>query len=226
LGTLTDTLDAAGKVTETRPVPEFNQAILDSLAEKKFHGKISQVPPAVSALKKDGERYYVKAQRGEPIEPPPRETMIYSLKLKKVNASNIELIVRCSSGFYVRSLARDIAKEIGTVGYLDELVRTSVGPFLLDDAIDPNTVQSLDSIRDKIYPVDYPMNIIPRINLDTEPTGKFIHGISVEIEMEPEILSGRRIAVYCKGIFIGVGEIKIENELVELIPLKVIAKPD
>ena len=226
LGSGTDTLDAAGKVIESKPVPEFDQTNLDSLAAEKFHGKIMQIPPAVSALKKDGERYYVKAQRGEPVEPPARETTIYSLALKKLDVSNIEILVRCSSGFYVRSLARDVARELGTVGHLDELVRTSVGNFTIDDAVDPGLIQGLDSIKGKIYPVDYPMDIIPRIDINIEFARGFIKGIPCTIESSPGMSGVDRISVYSGDIFLGIGEVRELEPQFELIPKKVITRQE
>jgi tRNA pseudouridine55 synthase len=134
LGAATDTLDATGKTTETAPVPALDPARLEAAAAK-FRGEIDQVPPMYSALKQGGVRLYELARRGVEVEREPRRVRIDSLWLSIESETLLGLEVECSKGTYVRSLARDLAAELGTVGHLASLRRTAFGAFRAADSI-------------------------------------------------------------------------------------------
>lgn len=127
----TDTLDPTGKVVATGPVPSEEQ-VREAL--KRFNGTIEQVPPVFSALHVGGKRASDIARSGEVPELKSRSVIIYSITLLDFYDKYALIEVSCSKGTYIRSLARDIAKECGTVAHLRALRRTSVGPFLLKDA--------------------------------------------------------------------------------------------
>ena len=135
-GAGTDTLDAEGKVIERAPA-DFDPDALEK-ALSRFRGELYQIPPMVSALKQGGEPLYKKALRGELATRSPRKQRIYELflsaPLRRCADGLLRASVRvvCDSGTYVRVLAADIAKALGTVGYLESLIRTSIGPFDLD----------------------------------------------------------------------------------------------
>jgi tRNA pseudouridine55 synthase len=138
-GTATSTEDAEGEVVATSDVrPKLAQieAILP-----RFIGPIDQVPPAYSALKVDGKRAYARARAGEVVEMIARRITVHSLVLVPHPNPSLEgeglvsLSLRCSKGTYVRSLARDIALALGTVGHVSALRRTKAGPFTLAQAI-------------------------------------------------------------------------------------------
>lgn len=141
-GAETDSLDLEGKVIATsdvRPTVEAVEAILP-----QFTGPIAQVPPAFSAIKVDGKRAYDLARAGEQVELKAREVIIHSLKILTVNGEDfITLTAHVSKGTYIRSLARDIAYALGTVGHVTMLRRTRAGPFTLAQAI------SLDILFEK-----------------------------------------------------------------------------
>ncbi|MBU1023929.1 tRNA pseudouridine(55) synthase TruB [bacterium] len=224
LGTATTSLDADGDITEKSKIPDFNQQDLDT-STTQFMGKIMQVPPIVSALKSDGERYYVKARRGETTEPPAREVVVYDLNLKRIDGSTIDLYVKCSSGFYVRSLARDIARNLNTVGHLDKLVRRSVGPFKIEDAINTNWIEqngAKSTLDNKLYPLDTPMAILPRIEIEEHEAVLFIQGMKRFIESPPDTPLNSDLAIYSRDDFLGIAQIReIENKL-QLKPKKVL----
>jgi len=139
-GEETDTLDLEGKVIATsdvRPAPEAVTAILTC-----FTGPIEQVPPAYSAILIDGERAYDRARAGEAVEMKSRSVTVHSLTAGHVGESEITLIAHVSKGTYIRSLARDIAYALGTVGHVTMLRRLRAGPFGLAQAI------SLDKLND------------------------------------------------------------------------------
>ena len=132
-GEATSTDDAEGEVvasSDVRPSPAEIDAVLP-----RFTGAIRQRPPAYSALKVEGERAYALARAGETVELAERELTIHSLTLVEADAESATLEVHCSKGTYVRSLARDIALALGTVGHVSLLRRTAAGPFTLDQAV-------------------------------------------------------------------------------------------
>jgi len=137
-GEETDTLDAEGKVITTsdvRPTLTQVEAIL-----RLFIGEIEQLPPVYSALKIDGKPAYARARAGEDVEVKPRRVTVWELKVLPATASSKELVeitlsATVSKGTYIRSLARDIARAVGTVGHVSYLRRTRAGPFGLEQAI-------------------------------------------------------------------------------------------
>ncbi|MGH7915114.1 MAG: tRNA pseudouridine(55) synthase TruB [Candidatus Binataceae bacterium] len=134
LGVETDTLDRTGAETQQSEVPPLTAEMLAE-ATARFTGKIVQQPPIFSAIKRDGVPLYKLARRGVEIEPPPpREVEISRLKLDPVDATSIHFIAVCSTGTYMRSLARDIGVALGTVAHLAELRRLRNGSFTLAEA--------------------------------------------------------------------------------------------
>jgi len=132
-GVQTDTLDLEGKVTATSehlPTRTEIEAILP-----RFTGPIDQVPPAYSALKVDGQRAYALARAGEEVELKTRAVTVHALGIVAGDAASITLSATVSKGTYIRSLARDIALALGTVGHVTMLRRTKAGPFDLSQAI-------------------------------------------------------------------------------------------
>jgi tRNA pseudouridine55 synthase len=134
LGCATDTLDATGKTTETATVPRLTPDQLRSTANR-FCGEIKQIPPMFSALKRSGVALYKLARKGIDVELEPRIVHVHELSLTFTTDGDLSLSVRCSKGTYVRSLARDIARALGTVGHLSMLCRTEFGPFALSNAV-------------------------------------------------------------------------------------------
>jgi tRNA pseudouridine55 synthase len=145
LGQATNTLDATGETTEEAAVPSLTAEAIEN-ATSRFRGDIEQVPPMFSALKRDGERLYDLARRGVELELAPRKVRIRSLELKRVDSRTLHLSVRCSKGTYVRSLARDIARALGTVGHLSSLRRTGFGTFDVSRAMPLDSVSASASL--------------------------------------------------------------------------------
>jgi len=109
---------------------------------KKFKGEIEQVPPAYSAIKIKGEPAYKKARRGEKVELPKRKVTIHYIELMEYKPPFLKIKVVCSAGTYIRTLAEDIGKKLGTGAYVKKLVRTKVGNYKIENAI------TLDKLRD------------------------------------------------------------------------------
>lgn len=134
LGDLTDTLDAGGVVVETRAVPDGWAANLH-VALGHERSRTAQIPPVYSAIQKDGERSHAKARRGEAVDLAPRVVAVRSLEVVAVREREVDVALVVSKGYYVRSLARDLAEQLGTVGHVTALRRTRSGSFSLTDAV-------------------------------------------------------------------------------------------
>lgn len=132
-GEARSTDDGEGEVIATSDVIPDEAAIRAVLP--RFTGEIEQVPPIYSALKVDGERAYALARAGQEVELKSRRVTIHTLELVRVAENEASFSCLCSKGTYIRSLARDIAKALGTVGYVSVLRRTKAGPFTLDTSI-------------------------------------------------------------------------------------------
>ncbi len=143
LGVETDTYDAEGKVVFTKEVPALTIENLNTLIQK-FIGDIQQLPPAYSAIKKDGKPLYELARAGKEVKLEPRNVTVHSIRIIEYDAPKITLEVHSGSGFYVRSLAHDIGVMLGCGAHLSSLRRTSIGEYSLEEAL------SVDEITTKL----------------------------------------------------------------------------
>ncbi|HEX6376294.1 MAG TPA: tRNA pseudouridine(55) synthase TruB [Allosphingosinicella sp.] len=144
-GEETDTLDAEGEVvarSDVRPTPAQVEAVL-----ARFTGEIEQVPPAYSALKVAGKRAYDLARSGTEVELNSRRVTVASLALRRGAPNEITLEARVSKGTYIRSLARDIAHALASVGHVIMLRRLKAGPFTLESAISLDKMGELAKAR-------------------------------------------------------------------------------
>ena len=168
LGEQTDTGDADGKVTATAAIAAFDTVLLNKIAQQ-FIGVQQQIPPMYSALKKDGKKLYEYARAGIEIERPPRDIVIKALDLMVINNEQLQLTVTCTKGTYVRVLAEDIAKALGTLGHLIALRRLQVGNFTVDKAITLSQLeqQQLKERLSQLLPVEACVNIAAELKLNT-----------------------------------------------------------
>jgi tRNA pseudouridine55 synthase len=128
LGEMTDSQDADGEITETRPIPEFTNEHLDA-AFAKYDGDFYQTPPMVSAIKKDGVALYKLARQGKTVVREPRFVHIYAHQILAFRSPEVDFRVVCSKGFYVRTYAFDIGNDLGCGAHLNALRRTKSGRF-------------------------------------------------------------------------------------------------
>ena len=148
-GRRTDTLDPEGEIIEEKDVPCI-ETIKDVL--KNYTGEIEQVPPLYSAIHHNGERAYKLARKGIKPELDARKITIYSMELLAWESPVLKLRIRCSKGTYIRALARDIAKDCNSCGYLTDLKRTAIGPFLLKNAV---RADDFNFEKDLLMPYDF-----------------------------------------------------------------------
>jgi tRNA pseudouridine55 synthase len=203
-GVETDSLDLEGKViaeSDVRPTLAEIEAILP-----QFTGPIEQVPPAFSALKVDGKRAYDLARAGNSVELKPRHITVHELRVSappreqttqcpsapkhgigftrrrgdaEEEGSSITLTAHVSKGTYIRSLARDIARALGTVGHVTMLRRTKAGPFTLEIAISLDILfeqANRAALEDRILPMRTALDDIPALALTPEQAELIHHG--------------------------------------------------
>ena len=140
LGIQTDSMDLTGTVVAEEKIPVITSIMLDQCANS-FVGELLQRTPMFSARKIDGVRLYKLARKNISIKTNPKLVTIKNLKIEVVDDNNLKVVVECSSGTYIRVLAEDIAKYLGTVGHLISLTRLSVGEYNLSESL---TVESFE----------------------------------------------------------------------------------
>ncbi len=193
-GTETSGLDAEGEVVATSDVRPTLEQVQQALAQ--FTGPIEQIPPAYSAIKIDGKRAYDLARAGEVVEMKSRAVTIYALSvqhselLSRSDASlkSITLTADVSKGTYIRSLARDIAYALGTVGHVSMLRRVRAGPFALNGAISLDKLNAFGqgaAQEDIILPIEAGLVDIPALDLSPEQAraiqqGRVLTGIAMK----------------------------------------------
>lgn len=202
LGKKTDTADVEGNVIEEKPVDtEYIKQNLVQVLES-FVGKQEQVPPMYSAIKKNGKKLYEYARKGEKIEVEPRKIEIYKIELVKYNEKNIDFIVSCSKGTYIRSLCEDIAEKLNTVGYMKNLERLQVGEFNIEKSVLIDDVNT-ENIEKYLYTLEDILKDTPNLNLNPKKLKLFLNGVQLTVK-EAEGL----YKIYVNNKFIGTGTVK------------------
>ena len=133
LGVETDTYDAEGEVIAQKEVPDLSLNRIEEILQA-FTGEFMQVPPAYSAIKKDGKPLYQLARAGKEVIADARKVTVHDIRLLQYERAKLSIEVHCGSGFYVRSLAHDLGKVIGCGAHLSALSRVKVGSYDLKDA--------------------------------------------------------------------------------------------
>jgi len=134
LGITTSSQDKESDIEETKPVPNFSDQDIDN-AFKKYTGSFEQIPPMVSAIKKNGVPLYKLARQGKVVERKPRSVYVTDYTIHNINLPEVSFTVNCSKGFYVRTYAHDIGQDLGCGAHLSALRRTRSGKFHVDGAM-------------------------------------------------------------------------------------------
>ncbi|MGI9117663.1 MAG: tRNA pseudouridine(55) synthase TruB [Gaiellales bacterium] len=197
--------------TSTTGDPEGEIAVTGATTERAaveaalpaLTGRIQQVPPAASAVHIDGERAYRRFRRGEAVTVPARQVTVHGITLMQFDedTQTARLDVRCGTGTYVRSLARDLGEALGAGAYLTQLRRTEVGPFRVEDAATPDAIVAAGAGTLGWLPPLAAVGALPRRALSPEERTAVGHGrriAAVDIE--------GAVALVADGELIGVGE--------------------
>jgi tRNA pseudouridine55 synthase len=205
LGARTATGDREGPVIEQAPVPPHGPLELQA-ALRGFLGRGRQIPPMYSALKRDGRPLYELARAGVTVERAPREIEIFELTPLSQSLEQVELEVLCSKGTYVRTLAEDIARALGTCGHVAALRRTWVEPF------EHEPMQTLEAVTQAceaaaalpLLPPDRPLAHLPAVALEPWQADRIGHGQGVVLVRSPP---PGHVRLYDAGQrFLGLGE--------------------
>lgn len=206
LGLSTDTDDRTGRVLDRHDGPWPDQAAICQILDGRV-GEMDQIPPAFSAVKVDGRRAYKAARSGELLELKPRRVVARSLALLEYQPPLLDFQAEVSSGFYIRSLARDIGHDLGLGGALTRLRREKVGPWSVTDAVNPEIISDWtdeDWRHGLLSPAEglphWPALTLPSQDLMT----RFVQGQKLPLDAEPP---GLYKILDTQGRLCGLGEI-------------------
>jgi len=206
LGVETDTQDAQGKVTAEAPVPPLTAALLEQTLAP-FRGTFEQVPPMYSAVKVAGKRLYELARAGEEVERAGRQVTVYELTLRDFSSNRLQLSVRCSKGFFVRTLAYDIGRALGCGAHLEALRRTVSGPFVLAQALPLAELAALAqdraAVASKLVPMSEALVQLPSLRVSAADAARVTHGVPLEAPPMP----GRIRVLGPDGALLAVAEV-------------------
>jgi tRNA pseudouridine55 synthase len=140
IGATTPSFDLETEINQTYPTAHIDEALILETVNQ-FKGEIDQQPPVFSAIKKDGKRLYEHARKGEEVEIAFRKTTIHEFEITRIALPEIDFRVVCSKGTYIRSLANDFGKALGSGGHLTVLRRTKIGAYSVEGAITPDAFE-------------------------------------------------------------------------------------
>jgi tRNA pseudouridine55 synthase len=178
LGRESDTEDIEGKVAELADPPRPTFAQLESAAAK-LTGDILQRPPAYSALKVAGRRAYELARKGKAVDLQPRPITVHRLEIKSYQYPEVVLEVQCGSGTYIRSLGRDLAASLGTAAVMSALVRTAIGNFRVEEAVEP-ALLTAENLPSHVFPLLRAVEYLPRVDLTPPEVIRLGHGLTID----------------------------------------------
>jgi len=174
LGAETDSHDADGEVTETADVPPLDAAMVGQ-ALQPFIGCHLQEAPKLSAIKVGGTPLHRRMRRGEDVEAPVREVDLYEATVDEVSQDALRLSLHCGKGFYVRSLARDLARALGTLGHVKVLRRTASGAFSIENGLYGDQMTA-EAIAERLIPLKEACAALTRVDLTDDGVVHARHG--------------------------------------------------
>lgn len=197
LGEKSSTGDIEGKIIERQNIPSLNEEKINNIL-KTFLGKQKQIPPIYSSIKINGKKAYEYARNGETIIIEPREIEIMKIRLINFNGNIITFEVKCSKGTYIRVLCEDIAKKLGTVGLMKNLIRTKVDQFDIKDAYTLENIKNEATVS--LMSIEDVFKSKQNICLNNKKTILFFNGVKVSVECEDGIYR-----IYNNNLFLGLG---------------------
>ena len=209
LGVETDTQDATGQVVNTLPVAAGEEEVRRVLP--RFVGEIEQVPPMYTALKKDGQRLYRLARKGETVEVAARRVRVDGVTYLGCEGGDVHLLqIDCGKGVYIRTLCHDIGRALGCGGHMLTLTRTAAGIFRLEDALSLEDVDRLaasGALEGALLPLDAPLHHLPAVRVGE----KFRHAVKNGNPLKARWLDGPApeapaVRVYLGDRFAGIGQ--------------------
>ena len=212
LGISTDTLDSTGQVTKERDPGILNKNTITD-AFSKYKGKINQIPPMFSAIKKDGVRLYKLARRGIEVQRAPREVTIKEIELLDYKPPFIRFMVECSRGTYIRVLAADISNDLGCAGHLEELRRIESDGFSIDEAL---TIEDIKSGHFELTSLKDVLSHMKEVNVSSDLAcqirqGKQIKKSHMNLNDLPYFEAGDHLKIYEDSNLVSITEANMDS---------------
>lgn len=194
-GSATTTYDIEGEITSTSDKKITETELLSSLTA--FSGEISQLPPIYSAIKVKGKKLYEYARKGEEVEIQPRKVTISKIELKNFDKDKqqAEILIACSKGTYIRSIAHDLGTHLSCGGHLIKLIRTKAGKFTIAQSFELETVDAAQSLINPLEMLD-----LPQIQLTDTEHEKVVHGQAIRYNSNPKKCVDFVILIYNNSI--------------------------
>ena len=218
LGAATDTDDHTGEAISTSEGWRSLSEAEVREALRRQTGRLRQLPPRYSAKKVGGERMYAAARRGEELERTPVEVTVHRLEVVRFDPPEVEFEVECSSGTYIRAIARDAGEALGVGGHLSGLRRTRVGAHAVSGALPPETLEDSDAVRAALLTPGEAVSHLPRMVVDGEAVRRVGHG--GKLSAPDGLPEGVPIALFAEaGELIAIAE----RRGADVLPRKVLA---
>lgn len=214
-----DTGDSEGNIVQKVEIRAYTEEDIKCILDS-FKGKSRQTPPMYSAIKINGKKLYEYAREGKKIDVPERNIEIYNINLIKYDKeqNELEFEVSCSKGTYIRTLCEDISTKLGTVGYMEKLVRTKVDRFTINNAVKLAELEMIkgneQELNKRIITMENYFEYLPRIVLNSKKKNLFLNGVMLSQDCEDGIYN-----VYFDNNYIGIGTIKnhlLKRDVIEL----------
>ena len=211
-GASTNTFDLDGEKISVSDKKVTKSEVEEGL--NAFYGEISQLPPIFSAIKVKGKKLYEYARKGEDVEIQPRKVVIENIELKSFDegTQQAQILIKCSKGTYIRSIANDLGKNLGCGGYLVKLVRTQAGSFRVENSMQ---LDGIEVERNLINPID--ILDLPRIAVTESDLAKIKNGMPIDFPLNEDIKVGNFVVLIYNDVEIcavgvaDVGKIKLKK---------------
>lgn len=194
-GASTNTFDLDGEKTSVSDKKVTKSEVEEGL--KAFSGEISQLPPIFSAIKVKGKKLYEYARKGEEVEIHPRKVVIENIELKVFDEENqqAQILIKCSKGTYIRSIANDLGQNLGCGGYLVKLIRTQAGSFRVEDSFQLDTVEVEKNFVNPLDVLD-----LPKIAVKDKDLTKIKNGMPIEFSPREDIKFGNFVILVYNNV--------------------------
>lgn len=236
LGRATDTQDSTGNIILERDSSHITREMLEQAASR-FVGEIEQVPPMTSAIKHQGKPLYKFAREGKSVERAPRKVTVWSIQVTDfvrpamVDAQHLveaELVVRCSSGTYIRTLCADIGEVLGCGAHMSALERTKIGRFGIEQAVttdDLKEAKAAGQLENLLISIEEALADMPAAVVSAEDVDKLLHGRTVRAMTDAK--NGTIVrALAPNGKLLAIGSVLQKNSETLVKPRKVLASAD
>ncbi len=203
LGNSTTTYDIEGEVVKSSSKDVSVDEIKDVL--KNFEGEIEQYPPIYSAIKVNGKKLYEYARKGEEVEIKPRKVNITKIEVLNYDKEQrtVEILVECSKGTYIRSIANDLGEILGTFGYLTKLIRVKAGNFILEKSVKLDDLTCVEDVNNNlINPIE--MLDFPLYELNKEEVQKVSNGMG--FVSRQAFIEGQKVILISERHLAGIAE--------------------